>query len=118
MARRTIRTQKTRRILLAQLAATGSVEKACAAAGIGRSAAYAWRRECEEFRAEWNNVIDGLVDEAEAKLFDQARNDDGPAGVTSRLVLLRAHRPLIYNRGLALRHEMMQLTIEEKRRTL
>jgi hypothetical protein len=34
------------------------------------------------------------------------------------LVLLRAHRPAVYNRGLALRHEMMQLAIEEKRRQL
>jgi hypothetical protein len=71
-----------------------------------------------EKTAPSNPGIKHLVDEAEAKLFDQACNDDGPAGVTSRLALLRAHRPSIYSRGLALRHEMMQLAIEEKRRTL
>jgi hypothetical protein len=42
---------KKRTAFLAELAAGGSVQRACLAAGIGRSAAYTWRENDEDFAA-------------------------------------------------------------------
>jgi hypothetical protein len=107
-----------RRAFLDALHVTCSVEQACHTAGIARSAAYRWRDDDPAFRDEWESVIDGIVDEAHGKMLQQARDDDGPAGVAARQTILRAYRPETFNRGLALRHEMMRLAIEEKRLAL
>jgi hypothetical protein len=118
VANRTIRTLKCRRLFLADLAATGNVEAACLAVGVGRSAMYAWRREDSDFAAEWDAAITAVVDRVEAKLVDQALHDEGPAGVTSRIFLLRHQRAATYNPGMLVRHEAMRLAMEEKRQQL
>jgi hypothetical protein len=79
---------------------------------------YRWRDEDVEFRAEWEDVITSIVEEAHGRLLRDARDDDSPVGVASRSIILRAHKPELFNKGLHLRHQMMQLQIEEKRREL
>jgi hypothetical protein len=118
VANRTIRTLKRRQVFLTSLAATGNVEAACRAIGVGRSAIYAWRREDSDFAAEWDAAINAVVDRVEAKLVDQALHDEGPAGVTSRIFLLRHQRADTYNPGMLLRHDAMRLAVEEKRQQL
>ena len=80
---RTVRTVKRRRQFLEELARTGNVEKACALVGMGKSAAYCWKREDEAFSNEWNTAVERVIDAVEAKLIEQAMTDDTPAGVTS-----------------------------------
>jgi hypothetical protein len=94
------------------------VAQACGTAGISRSAAYEWRTEDESFARDWDHIIDGVVQEAHARLLRDARDDDSAVGVASRGLILRAHMPATFNRGLHLRHQMMELQIEEKRREL
>ena len=48
-------------------------------------------------------MIDGIVDEVHAKMLRQARDDEGPAGVEARKVVLRAYMREVFNRGLVLR---------------
>jgi hypothetical protein len=115
---RTIRTPRRRQAFLQRLGETGNVEAACGAVGIGRSAVYAWRREDPAFAAEWDEAIEAVMDAIEAKVIDQALHDDGPAGVTSRIFLLRHQRAAIYNPGMLLRHEAMRFAVEEKRQQL
>lgn len=52
----TIRTPQTATAFLAVLAETGSVDKACDGAGIGRNTAYLWRRDDEDFRNRWEEA--------------------------------------------------------------
>jgi hypothetical protein len=118
MAARTCRTPKNRAAFLTTLAQTCSVLRACEAVGFARSAAYRWRDEDAAFRAEWDGVIEGIVDQAEGTMLRQARDDETAVGLAARQTILRAHRPETYNRGLMLRHQMMQLAIEEKRQQL
>jgi hypothetical protein len=118
VANRTIRTLKRRQAFLASLAATGNVEAACRAVGVGRSAIYAWRREDSDFAAEWDAAITAVMDRVEAKVIDQALHDERPAGVTSLIFLLRHQRADTYNPGMLIRHEAMRLAMEEKRQQL
>jgi len=58
LANRTIRTIKNRDMFLEALASTANVTEACEITGVGRSAAYDWRREDDEFRAAWDASLD------------------------------------------------------------
>jgi hypothetical protein len=65
---RTIRTLEGEKAFLEALAQSGNVSEACDAAGIGRTAAYAWRNDDPEFEKAWEAAlvlgIDALEDEA------------------------------------------------------
>jgi hypothetical protein len=115
MGRRTIRTPKARAAFLDALEVTCSVEKACHTAGLTRSAVYRWREDDADFKAAWEDVINGIVDDAHAKMLQQARTDDSPAGVTARNIILRAYLPEIYNPNLVLRRDMLRLALEKQR---
>lgn len=69
-----IRTPEKRLAFLAVLAETGMIAKACAGAGISRSAAYEWRAEESGFAREWEKAlgigITALEDEAHRRGFD------------------------------------------------
>jgi hypothetical protein len=112
------RTPKTRAAFLDSLGVTCSVQQACDCAGISKSTVYQWRSEDVAFKQAWDEVIAGIVEEAHGRILRDARDDDGPAGVASRVAVLRAHMPETFNRGLSLRHEMMRLQIEERRQQL
>lgn len=66
---RTIRTAKKRAAFLAALQSGYSATGACDQAGIGKTAAYAWRNDEPEFAAEWDEAVDGGTDVLE----DEAR---------------------------------------------
>jgi hypothetical protein len=87
MRGRTVRTLKARTRFLDELARTGNVERSAAAAGFSRSVSYEWREQDEAFRREWDSAVQAVMDQIEAKLIEQARTDDSPAGVTSRIFL-------------------------------
>ena len=103
---------------MAAFAATCSIEAASRAAGVARSAVYRWLTDDPTFRAEVDEIIAGIVNEAHGMMLRQARDDPGPAGVESRKVLLRAHMPETFAPGLVLRHQLLKLSIEEKRQQL
>jgi Bacteriophage Sf6, terminase small subunit-like len=69
---RTIRTPQKRTAFLAELAAGGSVQRACLAARIGRSAAYAWRENDEDFAAAWEDAYEAGTDRLEDELTRRA----------------------------------------------
>lgn len=72
MAQRTIRTVKKRETFLAALTAAGNVSEACQAAGIGRTAAYAWRAADAEFAAAWDGALEEAADRMEREAFRRA----------------------------------------------
>jgi hypothetical protein len=112
---RTIRTLNQRRAFIDVLTRTGNVVKACAAANMGRTAAYAWREADPVFREEWDAAIAEVLDCIEAKTIDQALTDDGPVGAQMRMFLLRHQRAEVYNPGMLLRHDAMRLELERRR---
>jgi hypothetical protein len=97
------------------LGVTCSVEKACDTAGLTRSAVYRWRDEDADFKAAWEDVIGAIVGGAHAKMLQQAREDETPAGVSARNIVLRAYMPEIYNPNLLLRREMLKLALDKAR---
>jgi len=73
MASRTIRTKRIReRFLKALDAATGNVSDACEAIGIGRTAAYKWRREDDALRELWDDIVDKHMDALESEIYRRA----------------------------------------------
>jgi hypothetical protein len=84
---------------LAVLAEGANVKAACAAAGIGRSAAYLAREKSPDFRRQWDDAIDAACDQLEAVAFQRAAT-----GLSDVLLifLLKSHRPAVYReqRGL------------------
>jgi hypothetical protein len=66
---RTTRTPKRRASFLTAIGAGSSVSAACASAGLGRAAAYAWRADDAAFAAEW----DGATETGADLLEDEAR---------------------------------------------
>lgn len=90
MANRTIRTDRAREIFLKTLMATCNVTRSAGRAGIGRSAAYDWRHDDEQFAKEWDEAIEAAGDKLEEVAFRRAST-----GKSDRLleVLLKAHRP-------------------------
>ena len=73
---RTIRTAKKRVAFLRVLEEGQSVAAACDKAAVGRTAAYAWRKDDEEFAAAWDAAIetgtDMLEDEAVRRALDKS----------------------------------------------
>lgn len=71
---RTIRTQKKEDAFLAALQVGQSVGAACMAAKLGRSAAYSWRREDQEFAKLWDDAVEQGTDILEDEALRRARD--------------------------------------------
>lgn len=87
---KTIRTDRAREAFLTALARSCNVSAACREAMIGRSAAYAWKREDEEFSEAWEDAEAAAIDELEGVAYARAI-----AGESDRMleILLKGHRP-------------------------
>lgn len=73
MAQRSKRTKRNRTKFLAALdEGKGNVSEACAAIGIGRTAAYAWRRDDQDFADQWNDIVEKHTDELVSKVYERA----------------------------------------------
>jgi hypothetical protein len=86
---KTIRTNRARETFLAQLRLCPNVSAASRAAGISRSAAYAWKRDDEAFAAEWEDAENEALDDLEQVAWERAKDQ------SDRMmeILLKAHRP-------------------------
>jgi hypothetical protein len=73
-----IRTPEKEIAFLAALAATANVARACEAAGIGRTTAYEWRWDDEEFCKRWDKAAEigaeALEDEAVRRAHEACTN--------------------------------------------
>lgn len=98
---RTIRTDRAREDFLSALRSSCNVSAACRAAGIARSAAYAWRAEDEAFAEEWADAEAEAVDNLEGVAYARAM-----AGESDRMVeiLLKGHRPERYAQTTKVKH--------------
>ena len=85
---KTIRTDRAREAFLRQLSLLPNVSAACRAANIGRSAAYAWKHEDEDFSAAWDEAVEEATDELEQVAWERAKDS------SDRLmeIMLKAHR--------------------------
>lgn len=106
----TIRTAEKAAAFCAALADCPNVGKACRAAGIGRSAAYAWRKDSPEFAAAWDEAlqigVSALEDEAHRRAFEGVLKPVYHQGKkvgtvrefsdTLAIFLLKAHAPEKY----------------------
>ncbi len=98
---KTIRTDRAREVFLKTLAATCNVSAACRQAKLGRSAAYAWKREDDAFSAEWEDAVAVAIDELEGAAYERAIS-----GQSDRMmeILLKGHRPERYVEKRQLEH--------------
>jgi hypothetical protein len=62
-----VRTHGRRRRFLRELQKTLDVKASCEAAAMGRSAAYAWRREDAVFAADWDKALAAGTEERKVK---------------------------------------------------
>lgn len=90
---KTIRTDRAREKFLTTLAEHCNVSEACRAANIGRSAAYAWRKDDEAFAADWDEAEQAAADELERVAWERATVDKSDRMLE---ILLKAHRPQKY----------------------
>lgn len=90
MVRQTIRTARARTTFLTTLETTCNVAESARAAGMGRSAAYDWRRDDAVFAADWEQALESAADKLEQVAFERAKE-----GLSDRMleILLKAHRP-------------------------
>lgn len=107
MSGRTIRTAENVEEFCAELANSCNVGRACLAAGISRSAAFAWRNTDPEFAARWAAAerigVSALEDEARRRAFegiDEPITHQGQITATTKrysdtlaIFLLKAHDP-------------------------
>jgi hypothetical protein len=94
MGRRTIRTAKNRRKVLAALAEGWSVHAAAERTGIGYTSLFEWRQADPEFAAE----VEAAMEAATDLLEDEARRRAMDQSDLLLIFLLKARRPGIYNR--------------------
>lgn len=87
---KTIRTDRAREAFLAKLAESCNVALSCRAAGIGRSAAYAWRNDDPDFAAAWEEAEQTAADALEQEAWERATVDKSDRMLE---ILLKAHRP-------------------------
>jgi hypothetical protein len=90
---KTIRTDRAREKFLATLRASCNISASCRAAGIGRSAAYLWRKEDEKFSAEWDEAEAEAVDNLEGVAYSRAMSGESDKMLE---ILLKGHRPERY----------------------
>jgi hypothetical protein len=89
----TIRTDRAREAFLKTLRATCNVSAGCRSAKIGRSAAYKWRKEDEEFAADWDDAESEAIDNLEGVAYTRAMSGESDRMVE---ILLKGHRPERY----------------------
>jgi len=72
----------------------GVVRYAAQAAGICRQHAYKWRAEDAEFRRDWDNAIEDMIDTMEHSVYERAlgRNGEKPDSLLA-MFYLKAKRP-------------------------
>lgn len=112
MQGRTVRTPKNREHFIEALKRERSVAHACAAVGIGRTAAYSWRTDDPAFRAAWDEAIAKNLDDLEASAMRRAiegtkepiTNKDGKVighrvkhETALTIFMLKANRPEKYH---------------------
>lgn len=73
MANRSKRTKRNvDKFLKALDQGKGNVSEACEAIGIGRTAAYEWRKDDDDFATQWNDVVDKHTDALVSKVYERA----------------------------------------------
>lgn len=87
---RTVRTDRARKAFLTTLTSTCNVSAACRAAGMGRTAAYAWRDDDASFAADWMEAENEAADMLEQVAFERATSGQSDKMLE---ILLKAHRP-------------------------
>jgi hypothetical protein len=99
MAKKPARTTRTPKrpsdpwaVFLRELARTANVKVACQKAVVGRTAAYAKRKDESEFAAAWDQAIEEAIEELE----EVARQRAVEMSDTLLIFLLKAHRPEKY----------------------
>lgn len=99
---KTIRTDRARKVFIERLRSVPNVSAASRAAGFGRSAAYAWKRDDEEFAAEWDEAVEESVDGLEQVAWERAKDQ------SDRMleILLKAHRAEKYVDRQQIQHTM------------
>ena len=127
MANRTKRTDRAREAFLSTLRTGASIGAACRKAGMGRSPAYEWRDEDEDFRLAWDEAVDEgtdvLEDEATRRardgtvkpVFYQGQECGGIREYSDTLIMfmLKARRPEKYRERHQIEHEIDgQLTVK------
>ena len=90
---KTIRTDRARETFLEVLRNTCNVSAAARSANISRSAVYAWRREDEQFAADWDDAEGEAVDNLEGVAYARAMSGESDRMVE---ILLKGHRPERY----------------------
>ena len=88
-----------KREFLDALAENGSIRHAAVLAGIGRTTAYRWKSEDEEFAAAWDESVEDSTCKLEESMFLRALDKD----TTAAIFLLKARRPATYRE----RHEVI-----------
>src|SRR6266550_6322922 len=86
------RTARWKRRFLDALRESPHIGLACAAAGIGRTAAYEARKNDPAFSAMWQETLDAAVDDLEVVAFREAMR--GNTQLT--IFLLKSHRRAVY----------------------
>jgi len=77
-------------LFLQGLKESGTVLHAAEFANIHRNCAYDWRKDDPEFRAEWDAIVEGVVDNVERSLYRQAISEKN---VVATIFYLKANRP-------------------------
>jgi hypothetical protein len=86
------RTARWKKRFLDALRESPHIALACAAAGIGRTAAYEARKSDPEFARQWQETLDAAIDDLEVKAWQLAMRDNAPL----LQFLLKAHRRSVY----------------------
>ena len=106
-------------VFLEALRRSGVVKHAVEAAGIARRTAYDARERDEEFKQEWDEIIEAATDEIEREavrravegtlkpVFQHGRKVGEIREYSDRLLelLLKAHRPELYRENSTVKHE-------------
>ncbi len=89
---RTIRTPKKRDMFIRTLTGGASIRAACQAAGISKTAAFAWRNDDAAFAATWDEAIEAGTETLE----DEAVRRALAGSDTMLIFMLKARRPSVY----------------------
>lgn len=77
-----------------------TLKEACAAASIGRTTAYDYRRRDPEFAARWDDANAEGLDTLEGELYARAMDREDPGSGPLLLFLLARRRPEVFGRCL------------------
>ncbi len=105
---RTIRTPKAREAFLSTLRAGWSVARAAKAAKIGRTSAFDWRNDDEQFAADWDEAIEAGTDIIEDHGLKRAINKSD----TLMALFLKARRPEKFKDRSVVEHDITEQLAE------